>query len=84
MSVLFPSCTKFCMDRKEIYQQLLACGSGRWLYFMDCQQMPGGCDSIHINNEICFNTAPEMLCDLRGVTLLAPVMLMAMIQSTLV
>ena len=29
MSVLFPMRTKFHEDRKEIYQQLLACSSSR-------------------------------------------------------
>lgn len=50
VSVLFPSWTKFHKDRKDVYQQLLACSPGRCLRFLDFQQMFGRHDSVCISS----------------------------------
>lgn len=82
MTVLFSSWTKFHEHRKYIHKPLLAQSSRRWLCFVDIQQTFGMPDSIYMSGEIWFNTTPEMLHDLRGVTLLGLAMIMNFVKGT--
>lgn len=53
MSVLFRWRTKFCEDRKEVYQQPLACSnSRRWLQLADLKQTFGGLHLVYLSSEI--------------------------------